>query len=102
MESAIPYFVTLRTKSNGIDCGIFAMRNMKKYYGKRPWRCNLQTEGLKQQRQLRGLRFKYLCKILLSDTNQLRNTLIKNALLFHENDEPRLTEEELIVELNKS
>ena len=90
-----------RTKSNGIDCGIFAMRHMETYYGKRPWRCNLQTEGPEQQSRLRRLRLKYLCKILLSDTNQHRNTVSKKALLFHENDEPCLTEEELIEELKK-
>ena len=91
-----------RTKSNGIDCGVFAMRHMETYYGKRHWWCNLHTEGPEQESWLRRLRFKYLSKILLSDTNQLRNTVAKKARVFHENGEPRFAKEVLILELKKT
>lgn len=90
-----------RTTSNGADCGVFAMRHMETYYGKKHWRCNLHTEGPEQESRLRRLRFKYLSKILLSDTNQLRDTVAKKARVFHENGEPRLAEEVLILELKK-
>ena len=88
-----------RTTRNGVDCGVFAMRQMETYYGKKHWRCNLSSEGPEQNRRLRRLRFKYLSKILLSDTNQLRDTVAKTARVFHENGEPRLAEEVLILEL---
>ena len=90
-----------RTTRNGADCGVFAMRHMETYYGNKHWRCNLSTEGAEQDRRLRRLRFKYLSKILLSDTNQLRDTVAKKARVFHKNGEPRLDEEVLILELKK-
>ena len=90
-----------RTTSNGADCGVFSMRHMETYYGKKHWRCNLHTEGPEQESRLRRLRFKYLSKILLSDTNQLRNTVAKKARVFHENGKSRLAEEVLILELKK-
>ncbi|KAF5769442.1 putative papain-like cysteine peptidase superfamily [Helianthus annuus] len=67
-----------RTESNGIGCGIFAMRHMETYMGQMTgWECGLAKEDAPndlQQKQLNDLRIKYIAKILLHSQNEnIRN-----------------------------
>ncbi|KAL8223259.1 hypothetical protein R6Q57_020658 [Mikania cordata] len=62
-----------KTSQNGMDCGVFCMRHMETYMGGGPkkWNCGLMNESKGQNKQLNQLRFKYLCKILMSNVNFL-------------------------------
>ncbi|KAL8226643.1 hypothetical protein R6Q57_016475 [Mikania cordata] len=64
-----------KTTQNGIDCG---MRHMETYMGGGPkkWNCDLMNESEGQSKQLNQLRFKYLCKILMSNVNFLKEDIL--------------------------
>ncbi|KAL8245052.1 hypothetical protein R6Q59_011310 [Mikania micrantha] len=70
-----------KTTENGEDCGIFCMRHMKTYMGGgvKGWKCGLLQESEGQRRQLQQLRIKYLCKILTSPVNILKDDIIVQA-----------------------
>ncbi|KAL8205289.1 hypothetical protein R6Q57_008840 [Mikania cordata] len=67
-----------KTTDNGEDCGIFCMRHMETYMGGgvMGWKCGLLQESDGQRRQLQQLRIKYLCKILKSTVNILKDDII--------------------------
>ncbi|KAL8209435.1 hypothetical protein R6Q57_006167 [Mikania cordata] len=62
---------------NGIDCGVFCMRHMETYMcgGPKKWNYGLMKEPEGQNKQLNQLRFKYLCKILMSNVNFLKEDI---------------------------
>ncbi|KAL8210425.1 hypothetical protein R6Q57_004862 [Mikania cordata] len=64
-----------KTTKNGVDCSVFSMRHMETYMGGglKKWKTELNPESEAQRRQLNQLRFKYLCKILLSNVNILKD-----------------------------
>ncbi|MFS8026999.1 hypothetical protein Hanom_Chr16g01493281 [Helianthus anomalus] len=84
-----------RTKSNGIDCGILAMRHMEMYIGQlASWECGLAKENAPndlQQKQLNNPRIKYIVKILLHSQNENRRKLIKSLNKFLELGAARIT-----------
>ncbi|KAL8225818.1 hypothetical protein R6Q57_018375 [Mikania cordata] len=67
-----------KTTENGVDCGVFCMRHMKTYMGGgvKGWRCGLLNESDAQCKQLNQLRIKYLCKILTSSVNFLKDDIL--------------------------
>ncbi|KAL8241159.1 hypothetical protein R6Q59_014514 [Mikania micrantha] len=79
-----------KTKENVEDCGIFCMRHMETYMGGgvKGWKCGLLQESEGQRRQLQQLRIKYLCKILTSPLNILKDDIIMQARQ-HDNLEPK-------------
>ncbi|KAL8215167.1 hypothetical protein R6Q57_004616 [Mikania cordata] len=70
-----------KTTINGVDCGVFSMRHMETYMGGglKRWKTGLNPESESQRRQLNQLRFKYLCKILLSNVNILKYDVVIQA-----------------------
>ncbi|KAL8260347.1 hypothetical protein R6Q59_028300 [Mikania micrantha] len=70
-----------KTTKNGVDCGIFSMRHIDTCMGKgvRKWKTGLHQESEAQDKQLNQLRFKYLCKILLSNVNFLKEDVLVQA-----------------------
>ncbi|KAL8251715.1 hypothetical protein R6Q59_035408 [Mikania micrantha] len=70
-----------KTTKNGVDCGVFSMRHMETYMGGglKKWKTGLNPESEAQRRQLNQLRFKYLCKILLSNVNILKDDVVIQA-----------------------
>ncbi|KAL8232450.1 hypothetical protein R6Q57_002228 [Mikania cordata] len=70
-----------KTTKNGEDCGIFCMRHMETYMGGgvKGCKCGLLQESDGQRRQLQQLRIKYLCKILTSTVNILKDDIIVQA-----------------------
>ncbi|PWA51704.1 hypothetical protein CTI12_AA459710 [Artemisia annua] len=64
-----------QTKHNFIDCGIFAMRHMETYSGKKDFDAGFVKEGAEQDQQIEDLRKKYLSKILLSDYNENKHVV---------------------------
>ncbi|MFS7948453.1 hypothetical protein Hanom_Chr06g00560191 [Helianthus anomalus] len=85
-----------RTKSNGIDCGIFSMRHMEAYMGQfTGWECGLVKEDAPneiQQKQLNDLKIKYIAKILLHSQNENRKKLVKSLNKFLEFGAARISE----------
>ncbi|KAL8213940.1 hypothetical protein R6Q57_003389 [Mikania cordata] len=79
-----------KTTENGEDCGIFCMRHMETYMGGgvKGWKCGLLQEFDGQRRQLQQLRIKYLCKILTSTINILKDDIILQARE-HDNHDPK-------------
>ncbi|KAL8226975.1 hypothetical protein R6Q57_016807 [Mikania cordata] len=57
------------------------MRHMETYMGGglKKWKTGLNTESDAQRRQLNQLRFKYLCKILLSSINIVKDDVLVQA-----------------------
>ncbi|KAL8228645.1 hypothetical protein R6Q59_000552 [Mikania micrantha] len=78
-----PILVDLSWKitNNGVDCGIFSMRHIETYMGGgvKKWKTGLLQECEAQNKQLNWLRFKYLCKILLSNVNFLTEDVLVQA-----------------------
>ncbi|KAL8251986.1 hypothetical protein R6Q59_035679 [Mikania micrantha] len=83
------YYLTLilvdmpwKITNNGVDCGIFFMRHMETYMGGgvKKWKTGLLQESEAQNKQLNQLRFKYLCKILLSNVNFLKEDVLVQAI----------------------
>lgn len=70
-----------RTKSNGVDCGIFTMLHMDSYMGDAVsrWDCGLDVESDLQNSQLMRLRIKFCTKILLHEINIHRDKMIEYA-----------------------
>ncbi|KAL8225969.1 hypothetical protein R6Q57_018526, partial [Mikania cordata] len=67
-----------KTMKNGVDCGIFSMKHMKTYMGGgvMKWKTGLHQEFEARNKELNQLRFKYLCKILLSNANFLKEDVL--------------------------
>ncbi|KAD3067805.1 hypothetical protein E3N88_35685 [Mikania micrantha] len=80
-----------KTTKNGVDCGIFCMRHMKTYMGGGPkkWNSRLLNESEGQNKQLNQLRFKYLCKILMSNVNFLKEDILALSRKHDEMDEKK-------------
>ncbi|MFS7928468.1 hypothetical protein Hanom_Chr04g00321111 [Helianthus anomalus] len=76
-----------RTLENGVDCGVFTMRHMETYKGKTPWNPGFENEKRKpvQDSQLRFLRYRYLCKPVLSEYNLIRKEVFEAAKEFEKN-----------------
>lgn len=73
-----------RTSDNKIDCGIFAMRHLETYMGLDKWDCGFSVKEVAQKDQIYELRMKFLCKILLSEVNEARTSLIEDATKFQQ------------------
>lgn len=71
------------TKNNFIDCGIFAMRHMETYSGKKDFDAGFVKEGAEQDKQIEDLRKKYMSKILLSDYNENRHVVESEVEEYH-------------------
>ncbi|MFS7999390.1 putative papain-like cysteine peptidase superfamily [Helianthus anomalus] len=73
----------LRTKSNVVDCGVFAMRYMETYMEQiAGWTCGLAKEDAPnqlQQRLLNEQRMKYIVKIMLHSENENRTQVTKSV-----------------------
>ncbi|KAK1424422.1 hypothetical protein QVD17_19751 [Tagetes erecta] len=69
------------TKSNFVDCGVFCMRHMETYMGSKvkKWRCGLDDDGPKQEVQINNLMLKYAYKILTSDVNIHKESVVDVA-----------------------
>ncbi|KAL2899010.1 putative lipid kinase YegS [Bienertia sinuspersici] len=65
-----------RTDDNNIDCGVYTMRHMETYYGKRKWDCGLKADNFDA---LKKLRIHFTNEILTSKVNKSREQLIDNA-----------------------
>ncbi|PWA96131.1 hypothetical protein CTI12_AA041350 [Artemisia annua] len=72
-----------QTKNNFIDCGIFAMRHMETYSGKKDFDAGFVKEGAEQDQQIVDLRKKYLSKILLSDYNETKHVVESEVEEYH-------------------
>ncbi|GKD30585.1 hypothetical protein Tco_1241363, partial [Tanacetum coccineum] len=60
-----------KTTTNYLDAGVFVMRHMECFYGrKNRFNAGLHVEGKQQIRQLNGLRRKYLVKMLMTEINE--------------------------------
>ncbi|KAL8215732.1 hypothetical protein R6Q57_022569 [Mikania cordata] len=70
-----------KTTKNRVDCGVFSMRHMETYMGGgvKKWMTGLHQESEAQSKQLNQLHFKYLCKILLSNVNILKDDVVVQA-----------------------
>lgn len=68
-------------KQNMVDGGVMLMRMMETFmgYDSHKWENGLYKEGTKQKKQLKDLRSKYVSKILLSDVN-IRKLSIVNEI----------------------
>ncbi|CAI9284775.1 unnamed protein product [Lactuca saligna] len=71
----VDQYMTLKTRGNSNDCGIFLMRHMETYKGGplAQWRFGFKMESVKQILRLRNLRRRYSMKILLSEVNLMKN-----------------------------
>uniref|UniRef100_A0A803N3I1 Ubiquitin-like protease family profile domain-containing protein n=1 Tax=Chenopodium quinoa TaxID=63459 RepID=A0A803N3I1_CHEQI len=56
-----------RTLDNNVDCGIYAMRHMETYFGKRKWNCGLRADNFDA---LKALRMQYAYEILVDQVNK--------------------------------
>ncbi|MEK0310728.1 hypothetical protein OC714_02545, partial [Candidatus Phytoplasma australasiaticum] len=65
--------------------GVFIMKHMESYQGLDNWECGLEAQGEKLDKQIRGMRRKYITKMLLSDVNKLKTKVIKEAAEFYVN-----------------
>jgi len=69
-----------RTKSNNVDCGVFAMRHMKTYKGTglAGWQSGFckEEQNDHQQKQLNDLRHKYTTKLILHDINECKKEVL--------------------------
>ncbi|KAI3732599.1 hypothetical protein L1987_63805 [Smallanthus sonchifolius] len=82
IQSADPLRLSLKwsTSENSNDCGIFLMRHMECYKGiSKQWDCGFEPEGRKQSTQILRLRCKYAAKILLSELNIHRATVLSDT-----------------------
>ncbi|KAL8240493.1 hypothetical protein R6Q59_013848 [Mikania micrantha] len=79
-----------KTTNNGVDCGVFCMRYMETYMGGgvKRWRCGLANEYDAQFKQLNQLRIKYLCKILTSSVNFLKDDVLVQSIA-HDDLDPK-------------
>ncbi|GJZ61765.1 hypothetical protein Tco_0617902 [Tanacetum coccineum] len=60
-----------QTTTNHLDAGVFMMRHMECFNGRKVrFNTGLQVEGKQQIRQLNGLRRKYLVKMLMTEINE--------------------------------
>uniref|UniRef100_A0A803N2J1 Ubiquitin-like protease family profile domain-containing protein n=1 Tax=Chenopodium quinoa TaxID=63459 RepID=A0A803N2J1_CHEQI len=58
-----------RTLSNSIDCGIYTMRHMETYFGKRRWNCGLRADNFDA---LKSLRMRYTYELIVDDLNKYK------------------------------
>ena len=67
-----------RTEGNCIDSGVFLMRHMETYMGSglKNWKCGFKNEVSDQQKQIYELRKNYTSKILKSDINMNKKTVL--------------------------
>ncbi|KAK9074975.1 hypothetical protein SSX86_003294 [Deinandra increscens subsp. villosa] len=82
MELATPRRMNLRwaTKNNYTDCGLFAMRHMEVYRGrKKEFDCGFSDENEKQESQVNNLRMRYATKLLTTKANKYREYVMKEA-----------------------
>uniref|UniRef100_A0A803LBU8 Ubiquitin-like protease family profile domain-containing protein n=1 Tax=Chenopodium quinoa TaxID=63459 RepID=A0A803LBU8_CHEQI len=56
-----------RTLDNNVDCGIYTMRHMETYFGKRKWNCGLRADNFDA---LKALRMQYAYEILVDQVNK--------------------------------
>ncbi|GKD05550.1 hypothetical protein Tco_1180524 [Tanacetum coccineum] len=74
-----------QTVNNHLDSGIFVMRHMKSFNGrKKDFNTGLKNEGNQQIKQLTGLRRKYLVKILMITINGKVSQVEEKAKKFNE------------------
>ncbi|CAH1431616.1 unnamed protein product [Lactuca virosa] len=76
--------LTWSTVNNTTDCGIFTMRHMETFMGGniRDFKTGFKSESLAQDNQLSRLRVIYLCKILNSDYNLLKDSILHQVAEF--------------------
>ena len=68
------------TTDNFIDCGVFTMRHMEAYKGSDvSFECGFSTNKAVQKMQLKNLRMKIATKLLLSDVNVYKETVMETA-----------------------
>ncbi|KAL8215790.1 hypothetical protein R6Q57_022627 [Mikania cordata] len=79
-----------KTINNGVDCGVFCMRHMETYIGGgvKGRRCGLVNESDAQCKKLNQLMRKYLCKILTSSVNLLKDDVLVQAIT-HDGLDPK-------------
>ncbi|KAF5768730.1 hypothetical protein HanXRQr2_Chr14g0639931 [Helianthus annuus] len=65
------------TSDNFNDCGVFAMRHMEMYKGSDvKFECGFSTRKDIQDMQLKNLRMKIATKLLLSEANMYKETVM--------------------------
>ncbi|KVH99489.1 hypothetical protein Ccrd_022277 [Cynara cardunculus var. scolymus] len=71
-------------RENTVDAGVILMRHMDTFFGGdvMKWECGLYKEGTKQKRQLKDLRTKYCSKMLLSDENIRKTSIVSDVERF--------------------
>lgn len=71
--------ISWKTRNNYTDCGVFIMRHMETFKGvtTSEWKAGFKLERFDQSEQIERLREKYASKILLSDTNELKEIVEK-------------------------
>ncbi|GKE18454.1 ulp1 protease family, C-terminal catalytic domain-containing protein, partial [Tanacetum coccineum] len=82
MTKAKPKIMNMnwQTTTNYLDAGVFVMRHMECFNGRKiRFNAGLQVEGKQQIRQLNDLRIKYLVKMLMIEINEKVGQVDKEA-----------------------
>ena len=77
---------TCRTRKNGVDCGVFVMRNMEHYKGENEgeYKSKIQRESQVQKDTLNRMRYRYAYTLLMSELNLKKEELFTRAKLYAE------------------
>lgn len=72
------------TINNSTDCGVFTMRHMETFIGDniKAFKVGFKPESVAQKKQIAKLRVLYLCKILTSDFNLLKASILQESAEF--------------------
>ncbi|CAH1413746.1 unnamed protein product [Lactuca virosa] len=72
------------TINNSTDCGVLTMRHMETFMGGnvKAFKAGFKPESVAQKKQLAKLRILYLCKILTSDFNLLKASILQESAEF--------------------
>uniref|UniRef100_A0A803L9F3 Ubiquitin-like protease family profile domain-containing protein n=1 Tax=Chenopodium quinoa TaxID=63459 RepID=A0A803L9F3_CHEQI len=65
-----------RTEKNNIDCGVYAMRHMETYFGKKKWTCGLKANNFDA---LKKLRLRYTYELITTDLNMKKPEMCARA-----------------------
>lgn len=92
-----------RTKNNGVDCGVFAMRHMETYMGGglKNWKSGLLNESTDQKTQLNRLRCKYVTKIIKSEVNLCKDDILREVEAYKKKDQSERVIPKKIVDIMK-
>lgn len=76
VEKMTPVPLQMPWRNNVPDCGVYAMRHLETYMGKKDWKCDIKKGD---EKQCDNMRHKYAASILGDQENTLRQENIKEA-----------------------